>query len=170
MATFEFSAKSLPNKIFINNEYVDSKNDKKLSVYNPKDNKLVSDQVPLSNEHDVDIAVQAAEAAFPAWKRVSAIERRDILLKFAALIEKHGEALSELTRLTLGAPYKAFGAFEVGMAGEVSMMFHIYCAETKLTCVKAFKYNAGWIDKFAGEAFPQENGELSPLYVIAVQN
>lgn len=119
MAAFEFSGINLPTKIFINNEYVDSKGDKKFSVYNPKDNKLVSDQVPLSNEHDVDLAVQTAEAAFPAWKRVSAIERRDILLKFASLIEKHGETLSELTRLTLGAPYKAFGAFEVGMASEV---------------------------------------------------
>ena len=128
MAAFDFSAKNLPTKIFINNEYVDSKSDKKLSVYNPKDNKLVSDQVPLSGEQDVDIAVAAAEAAFPAWKKVTAIDRRDILLKFAGLIEKHGETLAELTRITLGAPYGAFGKFEVGMAAEVIQPFQRWVA------------------------------------------
>ena len=120
MGAFDYSAKSLPLKIFINNEYVQSKANKKFSVYNPKDNSLVSDQVPLSGEQDVDIAVEAAEAAFPAWKRVSDIERRNILLKFADLIEEHGEVLAELTRITLGAPYGAFGKFEVGMCAEVS--------------------------------------------------
>lgn len=154
MASFEYSSSKLPLQIFINNEYVDSKGDKKLSVFNPKDNKLVSDQVPLANEHDVDNAVSAAEAAFPAWRKITAIERRNILNKFADLIEKHGETLAELTRVTLGAPYGAFGKFEVGLAGE------------------AFRYNAGWIDKFSGEAFPQENGFMQitrnePLGVCA---
>lgn len=146
MAAFEFSAKTLPTKIFINNEYVDSKSDKKFSVYNPKDNKLVSDSVPLSGEHDVDIAVQAAEAAFPAWKRVSAIQRRDILLKFAALIEKHGEALSELTRVTLGAPYKAFGAFEVGLASEVSTECHICRTANRAEPFLGFQIQR-WLDR-----------------------
>src|SRR4051794_30578708 len=114
MASFGFSAKNLPLKVFINNEYVDSKSDKKLTVHNPKDNKLVSDQVPLAGERDVELAVAAAEAAFPAWKKVSAIDRREIMNKFASLIEAHGEALAELTRVTLGAPYGAFGKFEVG--------------------------------------------------------
>jgi aldehyde dehydrogenase (NAD+) len=80
--------------------------------------------------------------------------RRDIMLKFASLIEKHGVALAELSRITLGAPYGSFGMFETGLAAE------------------AFKYNAGWIDKFAGESFPQEDGFLKivrnePLGVTA---
>lgn len=121
MAAFEYSAKNLPTQIFINNEYVESKGDKKLSVHNPRDNKLVSDQVPLAGEQDVDIAVAAAEAAFPAWRKVTAIERRTILNKFASLIDEHGEALAELSRVTLGAPYGSFGKFEVGMAAEVNI-------------------------------------------------
>lgn len=40
--------------------------------------------------------------------------------KFAALIEKHEGALSELTRITLGAPCASFGKFEVGLAADVS--------------------------------------------------
>jgi aldehyde dehydrogenase (NAD+) len=81
------------------------------------------------------------------------IQRRDILLNFASLIEKHSDVLASLTRITLGAP-SSFGAFETGLAAE------------------AFKYNAGWIDKFAGESFPQDDGFLKivrnePLGVTA---
>lgn len=125
MANFEFSAKNLPTKLFVNNEYVDSKGSKKLSVFNPKDTKLVSDQVPLAGEQDVDEAVAAAEKAFPAWKKVPAIERRKIMMKFADLIDEHGKALAELTRITLGAPYGSFGSFETGMAAEVSQLCNL---------------------------------------------
>lgn len=117
--TFEFSAKNLPKQIFINNEYVNSKGSKNLSVYNPKDNSLVADDVPISDQADVDAAVDAAEKAFPKWRKMSANARRDILVKFAALMEEHVGALAELTRVTLGAPYGAFGKFEVGLAAEV---------------------------------------------------
>ena len=123
-------------------------------MYNPKDNSLVSDKVPVAGPEDVDAAVAAAEAAFPAWKAITAIERRNILNKFASLIDQNSKQLAELTRITLGAPYESFGKFEVAMAAE------------------AFRYNAGWIDKFAGEAHPQENGFLritrnEPLGVTA---
>ncbi|PSN65022.1 aldehyde dehydrogenase [Corynespora cassiicola Philippines] len=150
----QYSLKNLPKQIFINNEYVDSKNSKKLSVYNPKDGSLISDDVPLSGEQDVDAAVAAAEKAFPAWRRVPATERRNIMLKFADLIEANAQAIAELTRVSLGAPFKSFGSFEVGM------------------CAEAFRYNAGWIDKFGGESWPQEDGFLKivrnePLGVTA---
>ena len=152
--TFAFCAANLPTQLYINNQYVNSKTGKKLSVYNPKDGTLVSDQVILAGEQDVEAAVTAAEAAFPAWKRVTAMQRRNILYKFADLLEKHIEKLAELTRITLGAPFASFGKFEIGLAAE------------------AFRYNAGWIDKFAGEAFPQENGFMQitrnePLGVTA---
>lgn len=120
VSPFEFSAKNLPKKLFINNNYVAAKSTEKLHVYNPKDNSLVADDVPLAGQADVDAAVEAAEQAFLNWRQMTAISRRDIMLKFAALIEKHNVALSELTRITLGAPYDVFGKFEVGLAAEVS--------------------------------------------------
>jgi aldehyde dehydrogenase (NAD+) len=125
-----------------------------LELFNPKDGSLVANDVDLAGEADVDAAVLAAEKAFPAWKKIAPNARRDIMLKFASLIEKHGVVLAELSRITLGAPYGSFGMFETGLAAE------------------AFKYNAGWIDKFAGESFPQEDGFLKivrnePLGVTA---
>ncbi|KAI1334533.1 aldehyde dehydrogenase [Xylariaceae sp. FL0016] len=150
---FPWSRSTLPKQLFINNEHVDAKNPKKLEVHNPKDGSLVADDVALAGQDDVDAAVAAAEAAFPAWKKTLATKRRDCMLKLADLIEQHGTAFAELTRLTLGAPYAAFGSFEVYMAAE------------------AFRYFAGWVDKFPGEN-PQDDGFMKivrnePLGVTA---
>ena len=118
---FNFSKANLPRQLFINNEYVDAKSTKTLSLYNPKDGSLVADDVALAGAEDVDVAVAAAEKAFPAWKRVPPTQRRDIIMKFASLIEQHEKELAELTRITLGAPYGSFGKFEVGLTAEVSV-------------------------------------------------
>ena len=75
--TFDFSAANLPKQLFINNEYVNSKGSKKLEVYNPRDGSLVANDVPIAGSEDVDIAIAAAEAAFPAWRKISNAERQD---------------------------------------------------------------------------------------------
>jgi len=154
MAAFDFSKDNLPKQLIINNEYVDSKSSKKFSVKNPKNGELIADDVPLAGEQDVDAAVAAAEAAFPAWKATIPSKKRDMLNKLADLVDKHAKELAELTRITLGAPWKSFGAFEISL-----------CAET-------LRYNAGFTDKFAGESYPQEDGFMKivrnePLGVCA---
>jgi len=144
---FEFSKSKLPLQLFINNEYVDSKNSKKLTLYNPKDGSLISDKVSLGGEHDVDAAVAAAEKAFPVWKKFSAGQRRDVMIKFADLIEKNGIALAELTRITLGAPYEAFGKFEAGMCAEVCSNLHISSeCEFQLTSMIGIQVQL-WLDR-----------------------
>lgn len=52
-------------------------------------------RIPDSDEGDVDDAVRAAKAAFPAWSRMPAAERSNLLLKLADLIEQN---LDELAR------------------------------------------------------------------------
>lgn len=118
MGEFDFSRSKLPKQLVINNEYVDSKNSKKLTVHNPKDGSVVADDVPLAGEQDVDEAVAAAEKAFPAWKATPPAKRRNMLMKFADLIEQYGKELGELTRVTLGAPWGSFGAFEISLCAE----------------------------------------------------
>lgn len=158
--SFSYNKSNLAKKLFINNEYVESKNGAKLCVYNPVDNSLVADDIALAGAEDVDIAVAAAEKAFPTWRAMSSVQRRGIMLKFAELVEKNAVALAELTRITLGAPYEAFGKFEAGMCAEVRTIFHDQKKYRADATPKAFKYNAGWIDKFAGESWPQEDGFL----------
>ncbi|EME77274.1 uncharacterized protein MYCFIDRAFT_146648 [Pseudocercospora fijiensis CIRAD86] len=154
MSHFPFSKENLPKQLIINNEYVDSQNAQKLTVKNPKNGELVADDVPLAGEQDVDAAVRAAEEAFPAWRKTTPAKRRDMLNKLADLIDAHSKELGELTRITLGAPWTSFGAFETAL-----------CAET-------LRFNAGWTDKFAGESYPQEDGFMKivrnePLGVTA---
>lgn len=101
---FTFSRLNLPKNPFINNTYTKSTESRKLSVYNPKDGKLVADDVAVSGSAEVDAAVWAAEAAFPAWRKTPAPQRKAILEKFADLVESKREQLDELTRITLGSP------------------------------------------------------------------
>lgn len=134
-------------------QYVNSKGSKKFSVFNPTDGTLVADDVALADQDDVDIAVAAAEQALPAWRKMPAKARRDLMLRLADLIEANLGSLAELSRVTLGAP-TTIGPFETGMAAE------------------GFRYFAGWIEKFAGETYPQEDGFLKivrnePLGVVA---
>lgn len=151
---FAWSKTNLPKQLFVNNEYVEAKNSKKLEVHNPKDGSLLANDVALAGEHDVDAAVAAAEAAFPAWKKTRATERRDLLLKLADLVDEYSLKLAELTRLSLGAPFASFGSHEIVGTAE------------------AFRYFAGWCDKFSGESYPQDDGFLKivrnePLGVTA---
>ncbi|GJC84467.1 aldehyde dehydrogenase, mitochondrial [Colletotrichum liriopes] len=133
---------NLPKQLFINNEYVPSNNSKKLQVFNPKDESTVANDVALGGQEDVDAAVAAAEAAFPKWKKTPPNVRRDIMLKFANLLEQNSKALANLTRITLGAPWGSMGSMEMNLACE------------------SFKYFAGWTDKFPGETYSQEDGFL----------
>lgn len=116
---FKFSKSNLPEQLFINNEYVDSKNSKKLTLINPADQKEISNNCPLAGEEDVELAIAAAEAALPAWRKMGDVQRRNIMNKFADLVDTHTEALAELTRINLGAPFEAFGKFEAGLCAEV---------------------------------------------------
>jgi acyl-CoA reductase-like NAD-dependent aldehyde dehydrogenase len=88
-------------------------------VYNPATGDLVSDEIPVAGEEDVNDAVAAANAAFsPAspWRQMTVVDRQRILLKFADILEFNREHLAHLTRLTLGAPFHPFGKGEIDTA------------------------------------------------------
>ncbi|KAF2014076.1 aldehyde dehydrogenase [Aaosphaeria arxii CBS 175.79] len=137
-------------KLFINNESY-------ISVYNPANGQLVSNQIPIAGEQDVDEAVRIANEAFAIdspWRRMTNIERQMLLLKFADLLEANQERLAQLTRVTLGAPFHPFGRSEIG------------------TAIGCFRYYAGWIDKYGGQTFPADDGVYKivrnePLGVVA---
>ena len=54
-------------------------------VYNPATG-VVSTQVRLASAADVDAAVAAARAAFPAWSQVSLAKRQQVLFRFRELL------------------------------------------------------------------------------------
>ncbi|KAK2480558.1 hypothetical protein H9L39_06197 [Fusarium oxysporum f. sp. albedinis] len=138
-------------QLFINNK------PPSVTVYNPATGELISDRIPVAGNEDVDEAVACANEAFKPnspWRQMTHTERREILLKFADLLEANQERLAYLTRLTLGAPYLPFGKSEIG------------------TAIGCFRYYAGWVDKHAGQSFPADDGfykivRNEPLGVVA---
>ncbi|KAH7361740.1 Aldehyde/histidinol dehydrogenase [Plectosphaerella cucumerina] len=144
-------------QLFLNNEYVKPRNTTRLSVHNPATGDLVTDQVPVAGQEDVEEAVAAAKEAFKPgspWRSMTGQQRQAILLKFADILEANEEHLARLTRLTLGAPRLPFGKSEI---------------DTAITC---FRYYAGWTDKHSGQHFPADDGfykvvHNEPLGVVA---
>jgi malonate-semialdehyde dehydrogenase (acetylating) / methylmalonate-semialdehyde dehydrogenase len=63
-------------------------------------------RTPMSTSADVDAAVQAAAAAFPAWRRTPAGERVQYLFRLKNLLEEHIDELSRLITVENG---KTFG-------------------------------------------------------------
>jgi aldehyde dehydrogenase (NAD+) len=61
--------------------------------------------VPRCTAADVDAAVRAAEAAFPAWRDTSASARGALVARWAALVEEHGAEIDRLESQEVGRPH-----------------------------------------------------------------
>jgi len=85
---------------------------------------------PVAGQPEVDQAVRAARAAFPAWRATPADRRRRVLWDIARAVEAHQDELNRIVALETGTP------LAVGMLGQA---------------IDHFEYYAGWADKFAGE-------------------
>lgn len=67
-------------------------------VYNPATGK-VARQVDFASVEEVDAAVAAARAAFPAWRSTSISKRTEILFRIRNLVDQHREEIAaHLTR------------------------------------------------------------------------
>ncbi|KAI1029148.1 hypothetical protein LB503_013334 [Fusarium chuoi] len=72
---------------------------------------------PVSTQDDVDRAVNAAKAAYPAWRKLSWDERANYLVKFADAIEAHKQEFIDLLGREAGKPPQA-GGFELMLVME----------------------------------------------------
>lgn len=74
-----------------------------LEVKSPATGEIVS-EVPLGDGNHVQEAIDAAEEAFPAWSKLAAIERSNILFSIADKMTEKKEDLSELVTREMGKP------------------------------------------------------------------
>jgi betaine-aldehyde dehydrogenase len=140
------------HQLFIDGRFVDALSGQTLPTLNPHDNSTIAD-VAMAGQADVDLAVAAADRAFPAWSRMAAADRGRILLKLADLIETHAEELARLESLDTGHPIKDSRALDVPRTAA------------------CYRYFGGMADKFQGETIPVEAGFLNytlrePLGVV----
>lgn len=94
---------SLPN--YINGQWLPSLSADSLDVENPATLETLA-QVPLSMAADVYPAVEAAQAAFPQWRRVPANERVRYLFRLRDLLEQHFDDLARTITLECGKTFR----------------------------------------------------------------
>ena len=73
-------------------------------MISPLDGNLLS-TVPMSTSKDLDNAVKAAQAAFPAWSKTPIKERVQVFFRYKYLLEKHVKELAELCSEENGKTY-----------------------------------------------------------------
>lgn len=89
---------------YINGKYVAASTSKTMDVVSPLDGNHLS-TVPMSSYKDLDDAVYAAKAAFPAWSKTPIKERVQVFFRYKYLLEKHLKELSELCSEENGKTY-----------------------------------------------------------------
>ena len=82
-------------KPYIGGEWIESESQKFNTIYDPSTGKPIA-QVPQCTASEVEKAIAAAKAAYPAWKNTPVRNRANIMMKLRNLIERDKE---ELTRM-----------------------------------------------------------------------
>jgi malonate-semialdehyde dehydrogenase (acetylating)/methylmalonate-semialdehyde dehydrogenase len=101
--------------LWINGRRVPASSTRAGDVTNPALGEVVR-RVPFANEADVDAAVQAAKAAFPAWRKTPPLRRARILMRYRELIDTHRDELARLITEEHGKTHAdALGSVQRGL-------------------------------------------------------
>ncbi|KAK5045492.1 hypothetical protein LTR84_009110 [Exophiala bonariae] len=119
----------------INGKFVPSSRGQTLTVVNPYDDSIITEQFQVASDEDVDAAVSAAKSAFPGWDATPAAEKAVVMTKFADFFEANSDELAQLETVAMGQPVSFAKRMIVAAA-----------------CV--WKYYAGYAGKVGGDTFP----------------
>ncbi len=109
-------------KNYINGELIEPISKQYIDNYNPATGKVYS-LLPDSDEQDVELATEAALAAFPKWSVTPKEERSRILLKISELIEKNLDRLAIAESTDNGKPVSLARIVDIPRAAS---NFHFY--------------------------------------------
>jgi acyl-CoA reductase-like NAD-dependent aldehyde dehydrogenase len=119
----------------INGEFRPAANGKTFPTFNPGNGEVIA-YLAECDEEDIDAAVRAALAAYPAWKKKTGAARAKLLMKLAQLVEANGPKLAELESLNAGKPIRDSKAIDA------------------VTAIDALEYFAGMATKIQGDTIP----------------
>lgn len=102
-----------PN-FYINGQWVAPSQSNPMDVIDPS-TEQVAGRISMGGAADVDAAVQAAKAAFPAFSQTSAQERIALLESFLAAYQERYADIAEAIRLEMGAPVKLATQSQAGI-------------------------------------------------------
>ena len=93
----------LANRALIAGEWVDAASGREIEVRNPSNDALVT-TVPEGDAADAQRAVDAADAALPAWRALPGNERAKMLRRLFDFMMRDQDRLAELITLEVGKP------------------------------------------------------------------
>jgi aldehyde dehydrogenase len=151
MQTLEAPSKILPRPEFksqyenyIGGKWVPPVDGDYFVNYSPVDNSVIS-RIPRSKAADIELALDAAHAAFKTWSKTSATERSNILLKIADRIEQNLEFLARVETVDNGK------AVRETLAADLPL------------CVDHFRYFAGVIRAEEGSVAELDKDTVSMI-------
>ena len=127
---------------YINGQLVKPQSGQYIDVFNPAEGKVYA-QLPDSDASDVQLAVDAAEKAFPEWSNMPVEKRSAILMKIVEGIERRFDELVLAESVDNGKPVKLAKAVDIPRAAA------------------NFRFYASGIMHFASEAHYMEEGAIN---------
>src|SRR5476651_2536437 len=119
-----------PKGQLIGGKWVGSVSGQRITIENPGKRTAVA-EVPRAAAADVDLAVAAAEKAFPAWKAVVPRERGKLLLKIAEVMEARAEEMARTIALETGNALRTQARGEAKLAADIFRYFGGLAGELK---------------------------------------
>ena len=156
------------NKIrnFIDGQFIEPVGGRYLDNIEPATGKPYS-LVPDSDAADVDLAVNAADKAFPNWSKTAAADRSRILLRIADLIERDLEKLARAESIDTGKPLSLARSLDIPRAASNFRFFATAILHTEneahVTDGVAFNYTLRQPRGIAGLISPWN----LPLYLLS---
>ncbi|MGW2145340.1 aldehyde dehydrogenase family protein [Nonomuraea bangladeshensis] len=144
--------------LLIGGEWVAARGDARpIEVIDPATGQLAG-RVPVASAEDVDAAVRAAAAAFPAWSQVPWTERIALVERIRAGVEERREELAGLLTLQMGTPITFARQAQLGVAladlDEIVKAGRAYAAEEVVGGALVLREPAGVVAAITPWNFP----------------
>ncbi|MCL6415100.1 aldehyde dehydrogenase family protein [Aestuariirhabdus sp. Z084] len=148
---------TIEGRAYINGQFVDAISGETRPTFNPATGGVLAD-VAFCGQKDADLAVQVARDTFNSgvWSDIAPVQRQQVLLRWAYLIEEHWEELALLESLDTGKPISN----TLGDDGDIH------------STIRTTRWNAESIDKVYQEIHPFAEQELAiasrvPMGIVA---
>ncbi len=105
-------------ELYVGGRWVEPQTDGHIDVVDSRTEDVMG-SVPRGGGPEVERAVAAAQAAFPAWSQTSVPERAAVLRAIADGLEARGEQLAEMMSREVGTPIVTSRRVQVGLSADV---------------------------------------------------
>ena len=125
-------------KYCVNNEWIESKSNDFSPIMNPSTGEQIA-QTPMCTMDEVNAAVAAAKAAFPAWSAKPVAVRTQVIFRFRELVNENFEELALMMSTEMGKNlneakgdvHKVVEACEVAVSAPMEIQGHSMMEATR---------------------------------------